>query len=120
MKIKQTHRHSGTRAGQYLRLPEGPARKTSLFWRRQSQTTRNAFTISARETNLQNLATRLLVMTKINNHKMRAGQYLLLIERPTRREPSYSTMTITNDAQCIKLSAPETNSQKLATQSNVL
>jgi hypothetical protein len=42
--------------------------------RRQSQTTRNAFTISARETSSQKLATRSLVMTKINNHKMRAEQ----------------------------------------------
>jgi hypothetical protein len=40
--------------------------------RRQSQTTRNAFIISARETNSQKLATRSLVMTRINNHKMRS------------------------------------------------
>jgi hypothetical protein len=42
--------------------------------RRQLQTTRNAFTIPAREINSQKLATRSLVMTKNNNHKMRAGQ----------------------------------------------
>jgi uncharacterized protein YlxP (DUF503 family) len=42
--------------------------------RRQSQTTRNVFTISAAETNSQKLATRSLVITKIRNHKMRARQ----------------------------------------------
>jgi hypothetical protein len=86
--------------------------------RRQSQTTRNAFTISARVINSQMLATRSLVMAKINNHIMRARQFLLSLERLTRRKRSCSAMTITNDAQCIQLSARETNSQKLATRSH--
>jgi Zn-dependent metallo-hydrolase RNA specificity domain len=76
--------------------------------------------LSVRETNSQKLAPRSLVMTKINNHKMGAGQKLLLLERPARRERSCSTMTITNDAQCIQLSVRETNSQKFAKRSHVL
>jgi hypothetical protein len=35
---------------------------------------RNEFTIPARETNSQKLATRSLLMTKITNDKMRAGE----------------------------------------------
>jgi hypothetical protein len=45
--------------------PRDQLAETSPVRRRQSQTTRNAFTISARETNSQKLVTRSLVMRKI-------------------------------------------------------
>jgi hypothetical protein len=66
-------------------FPKNQLAENAPVRRRQSQTTRNVFTISARETNWQKLATRSLVMTKISTHKMRAGQLLLLLERQTRR-----------------------------------
>jgi hypothetical protein len=74
MKNNQTHHHSETRAGQYLRSPEGPTRRNIPCSATTITNDAQSVQLSARETNSQELATRSLVMTKINNHKIRAGQ----------------------------------------------
>jgi hypothetical protein len=74
MKNKQTHHHSGTRAGQYLLLREGPTRRNISCSATTITNDAQCIQLSARETNSQKLATRSLEMTNINNHKMRGGQ----------------------------------------------
>jgi hypothetical protein len=102
-KQKQTERVQSTQLFRLFRLI-AQWQKSSMLENPINRRTRNSSQINTSDWDIHLRRPRLLqkqMMKKKHHNGTRAGQYILLLERPARRKSFCSATAITNDAQCI-------------------